>query len=448
MKPRSWIHNLFAGRPGNRPRAAARRRASVHLSLQPCEDRILPAPALLSHYDGVDEAADAFLNVLHNHWPPDPNAAVGTDHTVAIVNDTIEIRAKDNSGIPLQDPLFDFFGTSLSTHLFDPKVLWDRQSARFFVVTLDNDTTSRSMIHLAVSPTGDPSDFTSWRTFSFDATETINGEHTWADYPGFAVDSAAIYITANNIGFSTGWYRDSRLWIVNKVNLINGTLTQHRYAPSGRDATMQPAQMYQDLPTGPGTFLTAWDSLGGQRLKIIRVDNPLNNPTFSNPYTLDPGNISTGFSLPGAPQKGSSALLYTVDQRIVSAVWSHGQLYAANTVAPPSGPDAGRDTAHWFRIDTSDLRNPQLADQGNIDGAGVLTNLYTYFPAVTVDDAGNMAFTFSGSNATDTWPGAFYTTRLAGDPPGYTEPIAFLRGGDDWNNQQDPQTGHDRWGGL
>jgi hypothetical protein len=62
-------------------------------------------------------------------------------------------------------------------------------------VALEKDDTSTSIIHLAVSPTGDPSNFPSWHKFSFDATETINGHNTWADYPGFGVDSSALYIT-------------------------------------------------------------------------------------------------------------------------------------------------------------------------------------------------------------------------------------------------------------
>jgi len=168
------------------------------------------------------------------------------------------------------------------------------------------------------------------------------------------------------------------------------------------------------------------------QLDLVRVDHPLNNPTYTF-STLSPGYVSDGFILPNAPQQDyPSALIRTGDQRRLSAVWSHGQLYVANTVNPPDGPDQGRATVHWFRIDTTDLSNVRLADQGNIDGASIsVPNLYTYYPSVTVDDAGNMAVGFSGSG-TGSRVGAFYTTRLAGDLPGYTEPIAFLRGGDDW----------------
>src|SRR5262249_17980938 len=142
---------------------------------------------------------------------------------------------------------------------------------------------------------------------------------------------------------------------------------------------IQPAQMYQDMPTGPGTFLTRW---GGIRtLYVARVTSPLSNPTFAV-SSLDTGQIDYAGTLPGAPQPNSSALIDTGDQRIESAVWSHGQLYATNTV---SGLGTPRDFAHWFRVDTTDVSNLRLADQGNIAGGSAFPNLYTYYPSVTVD---------------------------------------------------------------
>jgi hypothetical protein len=440
MRPHSWIRNLFARRPGHQTRAA-RRRATARLHLEPLERLLLPAPVLLTSYDGVDQSLNASLNGGIVHIPPDPNAAIGTTHTVAVVNDTIEIEAK-GGGAHVDSALYSFYGTIPAlTKLFDPKVLWDRQSQRFFVVTLAKDNDYHSFIYLAVSPTGDPSNLSAWQKFNLGVSDFINGQHTWADYPGFGVDSAAIYVTVNELAVSGGTYEDSRLWIFDKEAMIKGLLVPFEYAPRGRGFAMQPAQMYSDLSTGPGTFLTWW---GVNQLNITRVGLAnIFNPTFTT-YTLGTGNISMGyFNLPGAPQKGSSALIDTGDERILSTVWSHGQLYATSTVDPPSGPDAGRATAHWYRIDTTDLSNLRLADQGNIDGAGVLTNLWTYYPAVTVDDAGNMAVGFSASNAT-TYAGAFYTTRLAGDPAGSTEPIAFLSGGDDYYNET--EFDGSRWG--
>ncbi len=416
----------------------------MRLGLETLEDRLVLAPALLSYWTGVDMDIDASLNGGVAAIPPDPSGAIGTTHSVAIVNRSIEVQAKGGELIPVRASLNSFFGSG-KAFMFDPKVLWDRHSQRFFVVALESDKASTSAIWLAVSPTGDPRNLGSWNKYRFDAVDNIFGSDCWADYPGFAADRDAIYITANMFAFGGG-YKDSRLWIVNKANLINGTLTQTRYAPPNRGFTMQPAQTYSELPTGAGTFIVTWGGnqhSGGNQLDLIRVANPLGAPTFTT-HTLDTGSINAG-APPDAPQAGSTALIDTGDNRIMNAVWHNGQLYAANTVTPPSGPDAGQATAHWYRIDTTNLNKPVLADQGNIGGEDLAAALRTYYPAVTVDGYGNMAVGFSASNATNTPVGAFYTTRRAGHPSGYTEPINFLRGGDDLYNVVD-SLGRNRWG--
>jgi hypothetical protein len=121
MKPRSWIRNLFARRAGHQPRTGQRRTA--RLQLEGLEHRLVPAPALLTSYDGVDQSLDEFINGSGPITPPDPNAAIGTDHNVAVVNSTIEIRAKDGTGVPARTSLNAFFGLTNLNEPFDPKVL-------------------------------------------------------------------------------------------------------------------------------------------------------------------------------------------------------------------------------------------------------------------------------------------------------------------------------------
>ena len=82
MKPRSWIRNLFARRPGHQPRTARRRTARLYL--EGLEQRLVPAPALLTSYDGVDQRLNS-VDDLAPHTPPDPSAAIGTHDTVAVV---------------------------------------------------------------------------------------------------------------------------------------------------------------------------------------------------------------------------------------------------------------------------------------------------------------------------------------------------------------------------
>jgi hypothetical protein len=77
---------------------------------------------------------------------------VGSNWIIEVVDGAIQ-----QGGSNLQNStraLWDFFNTP-GTNFSDPKVIWDRQSDRFFLMALQNDNTSTSVIHLAVSPRDD-----------------------------------------------------------------------------------------------------------------------------------------------------------------------------------------------------------------------------------------------------------------------------------------------------
>src|SRR5207249_6236719 len=112
-------------------------------------------------------------------------------------------------------------------------------------------------------------------------------------------------------------------------------------------------------------------------LDVIRIDSPLSSPTFTS-QTVDFGDINNGSSFPSdAPQLGSSQTLDAGDGRLVNAVWRNNALWTANAVNPPSGPDAGQATAHWYKINTTNLGALSVADQGNVGGEGIAPGTYT-----------------------------------------------------------------------
>ena len=64
-------------------------------------------------------------------------------------------------------------------------------------VAAGQDTGNVSSIFVAVSDDSNPNG--TWHFDSIDAKEVIGGSDHWADYPGFAVDEEAVYITANKL---------------------------------------------------------------------------------------------------------------------------------------------------------------------------------------------------------------------------------------------------------
>ncbi len=425
---------------------------------------------LTDDFDGINFDDNVEYNDLY-FIPPDAIAAAGPDHVVSVVNAMVEWHAK---GVPpetfspgnstaaylqYRNSLRAFFADlQPQTPTFDPKVIYDQYAGRFIVVTLERQASIEpgdlATIMIAVSATSDPND--GWYFQAIDALELIGGSNNYADYPGIAVDDKAIYITANMFSLSSSVFGGSRLWIIDKglgaEGLYDGYSSEsNRYDPStlaqlpGQSATLQPAHVFGSPPGQLGTFLVSsgWgDQNGGDYLSIIRVDDPLGQIQFLNQFIFL-GNI-TDFTLPDAPQPGNAATIETNDTRMLNAVWRDDNLWAVNTVVPVSGTDAGQATAHWYRIGTSNADALQLDDQGDIGGEDLGDGTFTFFPAVAVDQTGNMAVGFSASGP-DVYPGAYFTTHLAGDPAGTVHASEVLRKGEDYYIRRFGGT-RNRWG--
>jgi hypothetical protein len=419
------------------------------------------APALLgTPIEGINFDQDASTSGFYE-IPPDPIGAAGSNQVVSVVNTTIDfftkagaLQRRQRLGKNGTTAVGSFFETLAPANgLFDPKVIYDQYAGRFLVVALEQVASpSDSRILLAVSAGDDPNG--SWYFLAINSKITVSGSSSWADYPGLAVDDKAVYITGNMFSFSSGSYQGTRLWIVNKMPLYtNGTPVVAVYDPyglvgGGSAGTLQPAHVYGAGGVGAnaGTFLISagWTSGANDLLQVIRVDNPTNSPSFTA-QSINLGDIHDGsIPWPDAPQAGTTHLIASNDIRPLGAVWRNSNLYVVNTVVPPTGPDAGQATAHWYRINTSNLSALALTDQGNIGGEDIALGTYTFFPSIAVDSAGNLGIGFAASG-TNIYPGAYYTGRKAADPAGTVQPAVALASGQDYYYRAFGGT-ENRWG--
>jgi hypothetical protein len=417
---------------------------------QPVPDPL--APALIGSFEAINFDTDA-ANAEFYHIPPDPIGAAGPNHLVCVVNTSIEwytkAGVKQNSqrlGRNAATAAGSFFASLNPTNnTFDPKVIYDQHAGRFLVVTLERQgnspgsPTNSSRILLAVSDDSDPNG--TWYFAAFDSMINLGGTDTWGDYPGFAVDEEAVYITLNMFTFAASpIFVSSLVWIVDKSPFYsNGTPAFGVYDPGtlsgvGAVNTPQPAHVFgpAGVASGVGTFLVSsgWtDGSGNDFLGVIRVNNPLSSPTFVNSFISLGGDIHTG-TVPDAPQSGTNVLIDAGDSRMYHAVWRDNHLYAVNTVNPPSGTDAGEATAHWYQIDTSILSALTLTDQGNIGGEDIAADTHTYYPSIAVDFQGNIGIGFAASAPT-IFPGAYYTGRTNTETAGTVQTAGTLAAGVD-----------------
>jgi len=411
------------------------------------------APLLSPTFDSTDFDTNSANTGGFVFIPPDPHGAAGPDDLINVTN--VTIRFHDKSGTLNRDEaLSDFFASvSPATFTFDPKVLYDQFADRFVVVTLElvddgvcaapADCTSRILV--AVSDDSDPSG--TWHFTDFDSEMTIpggTGTQHWADYPGFAVDEEAVYITTNMFEFAVDGtsFGGVRLWVIDKglaggfydgaaaaVNVFNP------YAGGGSEVTTQPAHVFGTAPGSVGTFLVSHSGLTNmvtetEAVQVVRMDDPLGSPTFTQAF-IDVGDIDdVAAVLPDAPQDGTSTLIEVNDRRALDADWRDDSLWMTATILPNSGPDSGETTATWWEIDTSTLASLAIADQGLIGGEEIAPGAYTFFPGIAVNNAHHVGIGYAVS-APSIFPSSAYTTRSRQDPPGEVRVSRILRAGTD-----------------
>jgi hypothetical protein len=406
------------------------------------------APPVTGTIEGINFDEDSANNSGFYHIPPDPIGAAGPNHVVSVVNTSIEWHTK--AGVQQNsESLASFFAAVAPlTATFDPKVIYDQHQDRFVVVTLEivevaegENPGNVSSIFVAVSDDSDPNG--TWYFAAIDAKEVIGGNDHWADYPGFAVDEEAVYITANMFSHVSRISGGTRLWIIDKGvgsgGLYDGgAASVVRYdfptITGGFALTTQPAHMFGTPPANVGTFLVQYSGLTdgvNEFLGIIRINDPLGTPTFNLQY-VPLGDIDlTSTPMPDAPQNGTGTTVETNDRRALHAVWRNDSLWTTAQIVPETGPDAGESTAHWWEVDTSNLDTLSVIQQGDVGGEDIAEGTHTFFPSIAVDKNGNMAIGFAASAST-IYPGAYYTGRTATDTAGTVQPSETLAAGLDY----------------
>jgi len=415
--------------------------------------------AAITTYEGINFSGDA-SNSGYYHIPPDPIGAAGPNYLVSVTNTSIEWFSKSTGarlnsqrlGMNATDAVGSFFESlSPETGTFDPKVVYDQYNGRFVVTAFETTTLpNKSKIFIAVSKTSDPT--AGWWFTEINSAITVGTKLSYADYPGLAVSSTGIYITANMFSFSPESYTAGRLWIINKTPLYSGgtatwIVRDAITAGSGYSGSYQPTQMFDNAQSGVGTFLVLYSGLSdgtNEFVNVIRVSNSLTNPTFTG-QDVPLGDIdNTGGSYLDAPQQGTSTIINTNDRRTQNAVWRNNALWTAFTVVPNSGADAGQVTAHWVKINTDILSSLSVPDQGNIGGEDISTGTYTFFPSISVNSTGDAIIGFAASGPS-IYPGAYYAARYSSTPAGTVLASQVVRTGIDYYVRQFGGT-RNRWG--
>jgi len=409
----------------------------VGLQANAVQNYIIPA-----FFPGIGRSND------NTKAPPDCNGAAGPFSVIQMVNTVIEARNTFGTVI-FNSPFLDFFKTIRTvTYIFDPKIVFDMYSQKFVAVALEMDETDyqttkeyASGVLLAMSKSNNPKSASSndWIFKRIDAAI----DNAAADYPGFAVDDKAIYVTANM--YTMPWADNiypaqaSRVWVVDKNNLANyQTTTIPRngidiiYKPD--ENSYMPALIRSDGGAGTttGTYLVGYDGrTNAQNINVISVVR-INKPLTKN-FSIDQKFIQIGnkpldiagktYYLPGAPTLGGKVPLLTNDRRALAAAWHKNSLWMTTSIAI-----GGTTKALWIEIDTSKWDTLKVRQFGVIYGSEISKDTTTFMPSIAVNKDGVVAIGFSASSQ-KIYAGAYTVWRFPSDPFGQTRTAVIVKEG-------------------
>ncbi len=365
-----------------------------------------------------------FTGIVSTGWtPPDPTLAVGPEHVVVMTNGAIAFFTKDGT-LTFQDEIensFGFWGDLGTTNfVFDPEVLYDPLSGRFFAMAAEAYAPgNRSYVLIAVSDDSDPNG--TWYKYRFDTTG-FSGD--LFDSPNMGVDEDVLYITGDAFGLGARY----PVYTFDKASLLVGdppAITQSKLLTTSTQSAAIPPVTF-DSP--PALYLVEHQEGSGRtQVRLIAVTDPLGSINFTT-YNLT---VPT-YSSPGDPaQLGTSSRPETFDARFWSSEYRNGSLWATHHVNNPV-------EVRWYEIAMNGWpnsgSNPTLVQSGAVGGDG----LYTTFTSIAVDDAGNAALCFARSSSSE-YLSMATTYRLAGDPLGTMRPMVIEK------QSTSPETSG-RWG--
>lgn len=361
-------------------------------------------------------AVSVFSGLDRTGWtPPDLTIAVGPNHIVETVNQSIAWYT--NGGVQQFRAVLGSQGSpgffedvGAQTFTFDPKCFYDHIAERFIVLALEVYTTT-AFVTIAVSDDADPNGV--WYKYRTGAVINLGGNTYWWDYPGLGYDEDAWYVTSNLFGLNNSGFAGAGYRVFDKSSMLSGGTASYATLRDGGTGSVQSAQQFG--ANNAAYFVSVQNS---SALRVAAVRDPLTNPTL----------VTTTVSVPSFGSTSQSAVagggsIDSVDFRIMNVHARDGRLWTAHTIGAN-----GRNKARWYEMDLGDWPGSggvSLVQSGNVEISPEHDN---YFPAIYTNDAGHAAMVFGASSASER-VGMYITGRLTSDPLGEMGEPALVRVG-------------------
>jgi uncharacterized protein (TIGR03437 family) len=371
--------------------------------------------------------------------PPDPHLAVGPNNLVLTTNDPGGFAIMDKTGkLIAKTSIYSFYRPIARANQSgaDPKVIFDPESGRFFILAISGPTfgcsgnACVSDFLFAVSKSSSPTTFGvgDWYLYAFDATlEGSTPTNTWADFPTIGVNSDLVVLTGKMLYFGTGQNAYPKLRVLNKSKLIRGEAVTWidfvgmRDPGNGGLSTGFRAALHY----GPSNAFFLVSIANACGFVIWGIDNTVSPPTLT---ARSISSIVGGQCLdsPRVPQPGTGtvSLFPGGDGLMCDVVYRNGSLWTLRNIAMSFG--SGDVAAiRWYQIGVSDWPASVKMIQESVFGED---GKWSFFAALAVDAQNNLAMIYARGNSNE-FASLYISGRFGTDPPNTLRSSLLLKAG-------------------
>jgi len=402
-------------------------------------DRAVPEPPAQAPLDVVTiglnfQGSELFVD--SNFIPPDTMGAVGPDHIVEMINGRFSVYSKTNGTTVFTRSLVGFWtsvvGVSIPSgdNTFDPRIVFDPASGRWFATSIDRGDTTGNNIYLARSDTGNPTG--DWDGIRFAADTVFPGE--FHDYDTLAVDADGLYICTNDFGDGG----NESCYSIPKSDLLLTTpsiarLTRFEASPPDLPNVTGSLQPALDFGPSDGRAALLGVSFGG---RLIRGDILGAGGAGASLGTIKSisGAPFTSEAPPARQPHPFGRTLENVSPRIVANVFEQGDsLWAVHAVLGGSGSSAVR----WYEINevTNSVLQTGLIQNANED---------YHEPSIAVNEFGNVVIGYTCSGPSLAPSACVSAGETVGGVTTFESPLRLQLGAGHYF--QDFGSGRNRWG--
>jgi hypothetical protein len=271
---------------------------------------------------GVDFEA----NWSTQQTPPDNSLAISNGGLIVSANNDGIVYADDAGAIAYAAFWPDFFNDpSLNANIYDPKVIYDSGSDRFFMTVLHGSTASTSLVLLCFSQTNDPND--GW--WIYQLTGNPLADNSWFDYPGIGVSNNEVYVTGNLFSSGANQFNQAVVYQIEKAagyagNNLNWSYWYGLGTSPYVAFTLVPASWGQQGNYGPGILFVSGSAGGSNSLRLFDLTDDLSGSPQLNDYTVSVNAYSPAANaqMPGNPDQ-----LDNGDNRMLGAFYLNNTLH-------------------------------------------------------------------------------------------------------------------------